>query len=193
MGTIKRVLGIDVGLSSASAAIFGHDGSASNFPKVLAVLDVPTVGEDAGKRIDVRAFWAWIGQHDPDIGYIENATAMPGLPDPKTGQRRGMGAGTMARYMRACGALETCVALAGVDGVLVMPGQWKKRMGLVGPKKGQSIALAKALCPESVQWLPTKTRKGVVSDVAKYHNRAEGILIAVYGAMRCDMIDLKVT
>lgn len=186
---VRRCLGIDVGLSSAAAAVFGYDGM-SNVPKVLGVLDIPTIGDAGGKRIDVRALWAWIGQHDPDIGYIENATAMPGLPD-ENGNRRGMGAGTMARYLRACGAIEAAVTLAGIDGVLVMPGVWKRRMGLVGPKKAKSIALAVSLTPSARQWLPTKTRKGVVTDVQKYHNRAEAVLIAIYGAYRTDMIDLR--
>lgn len=190
MGALNRVLGIDAGLSSGAAAIFGHDGSLSNFPKVLGVLDIPTTGEGAGKRIDVCAFQRWIGQHDPDIGYVENATAMPAIPN-KFGARRGMGAGTMARYMRAVGAIESTVMLCGMDMVPVMPAVWKRAMRLVGPDKDQSIERAVSLCSDARKWLPTKIRKGVESDVQKYHNRAEAILIAVYGAMRVGMIDLR--
>jgi hypothetical protein len=185
-----RVGGIDVGLASAAAA-FGYDGGPNKFPKVLGVFQIPTIGEGAAARIDVMALWRWIGQHDLDVVYVENATAMPSIPDPHTGQRRGMGAATSARYMRACGAIEATVDLAGVNRVMIMPGVWKKKLLLVGPNKGQSITRAVELIPNARDFLPTKIRKGVITDVQKYHNHAEAILIAVYGAMRCDMIDLR--
>lgn len=190
MGHVKRCAGIDVGLSSACIAVFGHDGGISNFPKVLGVLDIPTTGEAGGKRIDVRTLWEWIGRFDVNIAYVENATAMPAQPD-KFGNRRGMGGASMARYMRACGAIEAAVTLAGVESVLVMPAVWKRALGLLKADKSQSIALALSLCPEARAWLPTKTRKGIVTDVQRWHNRAESILIAVYAATRTDMIDLK--
>lgn len=182
--------GIDIGFSGA-AALFGHpEGGSSNFPRVLDVFDFTTVGDGGSKRIDILAYQAWMQWAKPDRAYIENANAMPSIPD-KTGKRRGMGAGTSARYMRCAGHIEATTVCCGVESTLIMPGKWKGFFGLVGPKKDQSIGMAIDLCPEARQWLPTKTVKGVESDVQKYHNRAESILIAIYGAVRMDMIDLR--
>lgn len=185
-----KVEGIDIGFSGA-AAVFGHPiGGSANFPRVLDVFDFTTVGEGGAKRIDILAFKAWTLHHAADRAYIENANAMPSIPD-ESGNRRGMGAGTSARYMRCAGHIEATTVCCGVESTLIMPGKWKKFFGLVGPKKDQSIGMAIDLCPEAREWLPTKIRKGVESDVQKYHNRAEAILIAIYGAVRMDMIDLK--
>jgi crossover junction endodeoxyribonuclease RuvC len=181
MGRILRVLGVDPGLASATAAVFGYDGPAVGAPRLLGILDIPTKGEDAAKRIDVLEFQRWIGQHDPDVAYIENATAMPAIPD-QFGVRRGMGAGTMARYMRATGAIEATVALCGVDIVLTMPGQWKKKLGLTGPDKGKSLDLIRATFPDVAdKWFKRK----------RDHNRAEAALLALYGSLRTDMIEIK--
>jgi hypothetical protein len=189
MGMIRKVLGVDPGLASATAAVFGYDGR-KNYPEVLGVFDVPTKGEDAAKRIDGRAFWRWIGTMDPDIAYIENANTMPAIPD-KSGKRRGMGSASSGRYMRAAGALENTVDLAGIDIVMTQAATWKRALRLIGENKDQSIALAVELCPSARQWLPTKVRKGVTTDVQKFHNRAESILIALYGAIRCDLVNLR--
>lgn len=185
-----KVEGIDIGFNGA-AAIFGHpEGGVSNFPRVLSVFDFTTVGEGGAKRIDIEAFQQWTLRHQADRAYIENANAMPAPPD-KDGKRASMGAATSARYMRCAGHIEATTVCCGVESTLVMPGVWKRFFGLVGPKKDQSIALAIDLCPEAREWLPTKIRKGVESDVQKWHNRAEAILISIYGAVRMDMIDLK--
>lgn len=185
-----RVGGIDIGFTGAAAA-FGHPGGGvSNFPRVLDVYDFQTVGEGGGKRIDITHFQSWVLDNKLTRAYIENANAMPAIPD-ETGKRRGMGAGTMARYLRCAGHIEATVACCGVEASLVMPGPWKKFFGLVGRNKNKSIEIALDLCPEARRWLPSKMRKGVETDVQKYHNRAEAILIAVYGAVRMDMIELK--
>jgi crossover junction endodeoxyribonuclease RuvC len=127
--------------------------------------------------------WRWIGEHDPDRAYIETATAMPAIPD-SHGHRRGMGAGTMARYMRAAGAIDAAVELAGLHIVHVMPAQWKRAVGLVGPNKRDSLAVIRATYPaDAGRWFSRQ----------KDHNRAEAALIAMYGAARADMIDLKPT
>lgn len=178
---VSRVLGVDPGSSSGAAAIFGYDGPIRGMPRILGVLDIPTKGEDGGKRIDVLSFQNWIMRHDPQVAYVENATAMPAIPD-QFGKRRGMGAGTMARYLRAAGAIEATVALCGIDVVLTMPFQWKRRMGLAGPDKANSLDLIRGMYPEAV---PTWFK------LQKHHNRAEAALLAIYGAMRADMIDLK--
>lgn len=174
-----RILGVDVGMGGA-AAVFGHRGGPSNFPQVLDVYDMRTVGEDGAKRIDVLHFHLWVREFMPDRAYIENAMLMPSRPGPD-GARRGMGAATGGRYMRSAGHQEAAVACAGVEVTLVSPAPWKRFFGLVGPNKNQSIERAIELCPEAARWLSRK----------KDHNRAEAILIAVYGAVRMGLVDLE--
>lgn len=194
---IRKVLGIDVGLASASAGVYGYDGGA-NLPRLLGVFSIPTYGEEAAKRILATGLQRLILQHDPDAAYIENATTMP-APEQfnhKTGkrERRGMGAATMGRYMRAVGAIEATVMLCGLDAVFVMPGVWQRALGLtamrkaLGPgatpnaKKNCSVTLARHVFPEHA----ATTFKFMNS-----HNLAEGALISLYGAARCDLVDLR--
>lgn len=172
---ITRVLGVDPGSSSGAAAIFGYDGARRGTPRIIGVADIPTKGDGASKRIDVLSFQDWIMRHDPQVAYIENAMAMPDH------MGRSMGTATTARYMRAVGAIEATVALCGVDIVLTMPAQWKRRMTLSGPNKADSLTLIRSMYPEAVEsWFKLQ----------KHHNRAEAALLSIYGASRCDMIEL---
>jgi hypothetical protein len=186
---VRRCLGVDPGIASATAAVFGY-ADGKNYPDILGVLDVPTKGDGAAKRIDGQAFFDWLEKLDPQIAYFENANTMPSIPD-KFGVRRPMGSASSGRYLRAAGALENTVDLFGIDTVFIQSTTWKRALGLIGEDKSQSIARAVELCPNARQWLPTKTRKGVVSDVQGFHNRAESILISVYAGLRTDLISLQ--
>jgi hypothetical protein len=177
---VTRCAGIDVGLSSAAAAVYGFD-NGSNQPALLATTAIKTIGDDAAKRIDVEWLWDWLVARDVQIAYVENATAMPAIPD-KFGKRRGMGAGTMARYMRAVGAIESCVTLAGIDSVLVMPGVWKKAVGLRKANKNESVILAREVFPEHA---------ATTFKLLKSHNIAEASLLSLYAAARTDLISLR--
>lgn len=189
MSKVIRVLGVDPGLASATAAVFGYADGAK-VPEILGVLDIPTRGEETAKRIDGQAFFDWLEKMDPHLAYVENANTMPSIPD-KFGNRRAMGSASSGRYLRAAGALENTVDLFGIDTVYIQSTVWKRALNLIGENKSQSIARAVELCPSARQWLPTKTRKGVVSDVQGFHNRAESILIAIYGGLRTDLISLQ--
>lgn len=185
---IRVCAGIDVGLSSAAAATYGY-ANGSNLPRLISTYRIPTTGEGGGKRIDVRAFGEWLTGCGASIAYIENATAMP-APEDKDGNRRRMGAGTMARYLRACGAIEATVTLAGLDGVMCMPGVWKRALGLTKRTKGmsanqrknESVVLARELFPE---------RADTTFKVFNSHNVAEAGLIAIYAAVRTDLVRLR--
>jgi len=180
MQKIYKVLGVDPGLSSATAAVFGYADGAK-VPEILGVLDIPTKGEGTTKRIDGQAFFDWLEKMEPDIGYVEVANTMPAIPD-KFGNRRGMGAGSSGRYMRAAGALENTVDLFGIDIVYVQPVTWKRSLGLIGEKKASSLELIRALYPAVADtWFKRQ----------KDHNRAESCLLAIYGAARCDLISLQ--
>ena len=178
---IRKILGVDPGLASATAAIFGYDGR-KNYPEILGMFDIPTKGEGTTKRIDVTAFFRWLGEMDPDIAYVEAANTMPALPD-KFGHRRGMGVASAGRYMRAAGALEATVELCGINIVMVQPVSWKRALGLIGEKKASSLSLVRDLYPNVAdQWFKRK----------KDHNRAEAVCLAIFGAMRCDLVSLRI-
>jgi hypothetical protein len=173
-----HIAGIDPGFSGA-AALFGPGGGASNFPKIIDIIDLRTAGEGGGKRLDVLYLQSWLLDHRPDAAYCENVQMMPSIPG-ADGVRRAMGAATGGKFMRCAGHIEATVVCCGVDLKLTMPSQWKRHFGLTGPNKNNSIALAVDLCPEAAHWLSRK----------KDHNRAEAVLLAVYGASRMGMIDL---
>lgn len=173
-----KVCGIDIGFSGA-AAVFGHHGG-SNFPQLLGIHEFATVGDGGSKRIDLAAFRAFLRQQAPDIAYIEHASLMPSD-----------GTAVGSRYMRCAGHIEATVDALEIQQVLVQPSVWKRALGLIGASKAESIMLIVDLCPNARQWFPTKIRKGEVSNVLAAHNKAEAALIAVYGAVRCDLIDLK--
>lgn len=174
----RIVAGVDVGLSSAAAAVYGY-AEGRNWPRLISTTKIRTIGDAGGKRIDVLWFHNWLVQSGATIAYVENATAMPA---PGPGARRQMGMGTMARYLRACGAIETCVTLAGLHGVLVMPSVWKRALGLLKADKKQSVILARNLFPEHAE----TTFKYWAS-----HNIAEASLLALYAAARTDLVTLK--
>lgn len=160
---ISRVCGIDVGLSSAHAAIYGYINA---IPKLLEVTEIPTTLDE--KRVDVCWLGNWLDRESPDIVYVENATAM--------------GAGTVSGYLKAAGAIEATVMLAGFNWVPVMPSIWKRHLGLIGEDKKGSVRLARELFPE------------YADSIFKFwnsHNAAEASLLALYGASRCDLITLQ--
>jgi hypothetical protein len=161
---ITRVLGVDVGLTTAHAAIYGYRDRP--VPRLLYVQKIPTTPD--GKRINVERFHAWVKDQSPDIAYVENATAM--------------GAGTVSGYLKAAGAIEASIVIAGVHMVPVMPSVWMDALGVDADKKN-SVILARELFSNHA----VTTFK-----YWKSHNAAQAALIALYGASRCDMVSLKV-
>ena len=116
---IRKVLGIDPGLATAAAAVFGYE-NGRNIPGILGVFDIPTKHEGPAKRIDGRPFRDWLTLMRPDIAYIENASTMPAPPN-AAGFRARMNAANIGRYMRAAGAIENTVDLQGIDIVMTQP------------------------------------------------------------------------
>lgn len=173
---IRLIVGIDVGLSSAAAAVYGYP-SGRNWPSLIAATKIPTLGEDAAKRIDVLWLQDWLRASGAPTAYVE------------LGSARSM-QGAMSKYLRACGQIEACVTLAGLHGVLVPPGVWqraigltKRRRGLVGVEKDHcSVVLARELFPEHAD----STFKHWNS-----HNEAEAAEIAIYGAIRNDLVQIR--
>lgn len=174
---IRSVIGVDVGLSSAAAAHYGYANGA-NLPRLLATTMIRTIGEKAAKRIDVLWLRDWLQATGATIAYVERGSA------------RSM-QGAMSNYLRACGQIEATVTLAGLHGVLVPPGVWQRAIGLTDRRRAcgtdlerdkASVVLARELFPER-------------ADLFKFwnsHNEAESAEIALYGAIRNDLVSLKV-
>lgn len=172
----RLVVGIDVGLSSAAAAVYGYP-AGRNWPGLVATTDIPTIGEDAAKRIDVEWLRDWLRASGATVAYVE------------LGSARSM-QGAMSKYLRACGQIEATVTLAGLRGVLVPPAVWQRAIGLTKMRRGRSgvdrdhcsVALARELFPEHAD----STFKHWNS-----HNEAEAAEIAIYGAIRNDLVQIR--
>ena len=156
-----RYLGIDPGLSGAAAVI---EAAPSGF-QLLDVIDIPTTGEKAKRRVDVIALYSWIKLTVLHAGHgvIERAQAMPD-----------QGASSGFVYGRAVGAIEACVTLAGVPLEIIESSAWKKFHGLI--RKGKEDARQRA-----IMLFPSD---GSYNKLARKmdHNRAEAILMARYAA-----------
>ena len=153
-----RILGIDPGLNGAAAIYWVQ-------PQLWKVVDLPTVGDSAQRRINAPALREWImgngGASGPHHAFIESVHALPKEA-----------ASFSFRYGRAIGALEATVACWNIPMTLVVPQQWKRFYNLRGPDKEQSRALAIRRFPTASGWLERK----------KDHGRAEAMLIAYFGA-----------
>lgn len=172
------VLGIDPGLGGALALL---DCAPQSKPRLLSVLDVPTVGEDAKRRVWVAPLLEWLLERRPTgdlppLAYVERAQAMPD-----------QGASSGFIYGRAVGYLEATTLAAGYRLKTAEPAVWKRRFGLLRKSpddnmKAKALAFAKANVLDLGDALD---RKGD-------HNRAEAMLIGAFGAM-CEKIDVRVS
>lgn len=151
------VLGVDVGLTGAVAAV--HNGHQ---PRVV---DIPTVECGKTRRIDGRALILLLRELVPADG-----AAMAFIED----IHAGMGPGSVARssIARSRGAVESVLDVARIGCTPVHTATWKRWLGLLKAEKAASRQKALALYPCLAHDLR----------LAKHHNRAEAVLIAHYGA-----------
>lgn len=146
------VLGVDPGLSGGLAVCDGY--------RLLDVIDVPTVGEKAKRRVDSIGVIRFLQKHGPQHAVIERAQAMPD-----------QGASSGFVYGRAVGALEACVEGMMIPHTIIEASAWKKAHGLIGRDKEGSRQRALALFPSAHALLARKLD----------HNRAEAALMAHFG------------
>lgn len=151
------VLGIDIGVTGALAAVDSH-GTA-------AVEDLPVVQDSAGKRIAGRELLNLIRGMSPAgesaLAIIEDVRPLPG---PNT-------AHTMGSLMGSRRAIEAVLDVAGITVIAVQPATWKRFFGLIKAEKGRSLETARSLYP----------LQGPLLKRQKDHNRAEALLLAHYG------------
>jgi crossover junction endodeoxyribonuclease RuvC len=150
------LIGVDPGLSGA-AAIVERSASAD---RIVDVVDLPTIGEGASRRILVPQLMRFIIAAKAELAVIESVSAMPG-----------QGLSSTFRFGRAVGAIEATIAAAGLPSRLVQPQAWKKHFSLRGPDKEPSRQLVISRMPQQTNYFARKAD----------HGRAEAVLIGLYG------------
>jgi len=169
---MARVAGFDPGSASPSGAVYQTvPGGKGN---IVHVFDVPMTGErgETNWRIDVLKLVDVVQLWGVSHAVIELVNAMPSIPDPVTGERRGMGATSAFKFGAAFGDLRTTIRCCGFEPRFVVPQSWKKFYGLKGTNKEASRELAIELFPQIADKLARKKDEG----------RAESCLIARFGA-----------
>lgn len=153
-----RWLGIDPGLNGGIAVL---DWSGLS-PGLVDAIDIPIIGEGAKKRVNVLAVLDFLDKLKPNHGFIERAQAMP---------EQGASSGFI--YGRAVGALETCICASKIPLTIIEASKWKRYFNLPGGGHGKEASrqMALQLFPGASEHLRLK----------KHHQRAEAMLIALYG------------
>ncbi len=160
------VLGIDIGLTGAVAAVDTR-GSCQ-------VADMPTVADGKTKRIDGRALILLIRQFvppgEPALCVIEDVRPRAfGNAGARTNSMHSQGS-----MMRSRGIVEAVADIARLELKVVRPQTWKRFYGLLGKDKGDGREMATRLYPGAAAQFKR----------AKDHNRADSVLIAHYGRGR---------
>jgi hypothetical protein len=151
-----KIIGVDAGLSGALALL----EVANNDTTLVDVIDVPIVGSGAKQSVDPILLQQWLLNHGPRHAFLERAQVMP---------RQGSSSGF--KYGRACGSLETTLAICAIPIVVVEPGKWKRHFHLPGGDKEAARLLAIRLYPGEHRFFARR----------RDHNRAESVLIGLYG------------
>jgi hypothetical protein len=166
------VIGVDPGLSGACSVLDAR--------RLLAVFDLPTmtipdVGENAmvQNKVDGRTLVKLLRQHCPAgvpvKAVIEAVQVMPGKD--KGGKDNAVQ--TQGSLLRTLGTVETVLECLGWPPEYANPQTWKRFFGLIDreltptERKRKSLECARRLYPAC-----TDLR------LAKFHNRAESMLIA---------------
>ena len=168
-GAKMVIIGIDVGINGAAAALCPADDEGPEF--ITDAIDLPTMPDGTKNQIDEVALARWLRLVGATHAVIENVRAMPSIPG-KDAVRRSMGSASAFRFGVAAGQIRTTCRMAGLEVSFVEPSVWKRHFGLQGPNKELSRQLALELWPMSGYLLRRK----------KDHQRAESMLLAKYGA-----------
>lgn len=169
-----KILGVDIGITGSYALLDGANGG------VLAVGDLPTMWngkksarvkykiDAAGWALELRTLWE---QHGDSlwVAYVEPIASRPAQKGGKVVQ----GQATTFSLGHSTGAVEGVLGTLGIRSQTVVPPVWKNEFRLVGLDKEASRSAAIQLYPH----LDGLHRK-------KDHNRAEAVLIGVYGWRR---------
>lgn len=157
------VIGIDIGVTGALAAI---DSRGSCQVRDLPTVEIPG-NRVVRRKIDARGLAALIREFVPPgevaLALYEDVHA-------------GMGPGAAARSSLDLnrGRVESVLELARLDVRAVSPQTWKRYFGLIGKDKSDAREIAARLYPQAAHEFKR----------AKDHNRADAVLLAIYGQGR---------
>lgn len=148
-----KVLAIDPGLNGAWAIYSSRD--------LIRVGDLPTTGEGTKRRVDAVSL-ALVPGDNVAFACVESVHAMPG-----------QGVSSMFRFGQAFGTVLGVIGALGIPVRLITPQSWKAYYGLRSASAEDSRQKAIDLIPAAAPYLQRK----------KDHNRAEALLMALYGAL----------
>lgn len=166
------IIGIDPGVDGAVAVL-------NEKSKILTVWDIPSVKISRGKKVGKERF-----RNDLDVGAIVSFLELY-IPDPEMGMRThiflervqpmpqsGMGVVGAFTFGKVNGLIEGVVQALRIPFEYVSPVKWiRTMMPGTDRDKNQSILTVKRLLPTASDWITLR----------KHHNRAEALLIALYG------------
>ncbi len=159
------ICGFDPGLSGAATAILIEEMGGI---ELIDIIDLPTRPDGTKRIINVPTLGRWLENISPDAAWIENVQPMRG----KGGDSQGMPSAGAFRFGMACGALRGALEAYQIPVHLVTAQSWKRAYGLKGSDKEQSRQMALKMLPAALPHLKRKLD----------HNRAESLLVALYGA-----------
>jgi hypothetical protein len=160
------VLGIDIGLTGALAAI-GRN--------TVAVADLPVADERLAGRELVRLMRAHVPAGETPLVVFEDVRPRP-MGNANT---HGNTMHSQGSLMRSRGIVECACDIVGARVEVIQPATWKREFGLLA-KRGEKVDkdLARRFALGLWPLLEPDLRR------KKDHNRADALLIARYGQMR---------
>jgi crossover junction endodeoxyribonuclease RuvC len=161
---MKTIVGIDVGATGALAFKYGTE---------LIIYDIPTFQRNKTTRIDNHALTKILRENRVSHAWIEQVNAF------------GMGASSAYNFGWNCGCIEAVLSAIGIPFSYVTPQVWKKELQVPTDKnstKNKNLARMRA-----TQMMPQRAHNW---DKAKDHNRAEAALIALYGFLKSNNLEL---
>ena len=160
------VIGLDIGLTGALAGVDSR-GSAQ-------VRDLSTAPDGEGRRLDGRALLLALREFVPAgeaaLVIIEDVRPRP----MGNGGAHGNTMHSQGSLMRSRGIVEAVTDIARLQVKAVQPQAWKRHFGLIGKEKGDALVVARSLFPAIAHDLR----------LAKWHNRADALLLAQFGQAR---------
>lgn len=154
------ILGIDPGISGA-VAIYRPDHR-----ELITAEDLPTKLLPNNKNvICISSFALWMDRYAPliDFAVVEKVHAFTGE-----------GVTSAFRFGEALGILKGVVTSYMIPVHSISPAVWKTQLRL-GPDKHHSRRMVKHLFPKQAKNF----------ELAKDHNKAEAVLLAIYGSLYC--------
>ena len=149
-------IGIDPGISGALALL-------TDDLKLLEVIDMPAMAQGKHQQVNAaelgKIIERWRRKYEGNLtAYLEHVSAMPG-----------QGVSSMFGFGVSYGIVQGVLGALQIPVIMVTPGVWKRRAGLIGKEKDMARTLAQRMYPAA-----NLARK-------KDIGRADAILIAHFG------------